>query len=92
MRQRRNLPTLANAPAARIGGGGITVGAALAVTGAALEWLAPLWPQLPAGLRTLASLNEPILFGGLALMLGGAIVARRFRGATATSRDEARDA
>ncbi|HSJ62925.1 MAG TPA: hypothetical protein VK922_03355 [Gemmatimonadaceae bacterium] len=92
MRQRPDLPTLANARAARIGRGGITVGAALAVTGVALEWLAPLWPQLPAGLRTLASLNEPILFGGLALMLGGAIVARRFRGAASADRDEAPNA
>jgi hypothetical protein len=54
-----------------------TAGAASLATGALLEWVAPLWPMLPDWLRVVASANEPMMFGGAALLVGGAVVGRR---------------
>jgi hypothetical protein len=57
----------------------VNVGLAGLVTGALLEWVAPLWVALPDWLRVVASANESMMIGGAALMIGGAIVGRRVR-------------
>jgi hypothetical protein len=49
-------------------------------TGAALEWIAPLWGVLPEWLRLMASANEPMMIAGAALLIGGAMAGRRLRG------------
>jgi hypothetical protein len=60
--------------------GAVNIGAVGVATGAALEWIAPLWGVLPDWLRVIASANEPMMIGGVALLIGGAIAGRRLRG------------
>lgn len=66
-------------PVERASRGAVNVGVAGLVTGALLEWVAPLWLVLPDWLRVVASANESMMIGGAALMIGGAIVGRRVR-------------
>jgi hypothetical protein len=60
--------------------GAITIGAVGVATGAALEWIAPLWGVLPDWLRVVASANEPMMIAGAALLIGGAVASHRLRG------------